>query len=186
MTNKEKKIERLRLALSHKEPDRIPVGEFFWTGFMEKCYKKWESDFDPYRHFDLDYIVINPNMDPHIKPFEVMSQKDDDIVVKTGFEAIIHRSGKSPMPYFESFSIENKEAMDDFMFDDSANPQRFFEGGDDQINCVGDALLHNIPSWNERVDKYVDDFAVFGSVCEVFEFLWRIIAMITRFKYLCD
>ena len=186
MTDKEKKVNRLRQALLHKEPDRVPVGEFFWTGFMEKCRKKWGENFDPYRHFDLDYVVINPNMDPHIKPFEIIRREGDDIVLKTGFEATIRRSGKHPMPYFEQFSVKQQKDMDSFRFDDPADRRRFFEGGDDQINCVGDALLRNIPSWDERVTAYVDDFAVFGSVCEVYEFLWRIVGSENTFYWVLD
>jgi len=65
--------------------------------------------------------------------------------------------------------------MADYAFDDPADPRRFFEGGDDQINCVGDALHRDIPSWENRLLPYLDDFPVFGSVCEPYEYLWRII-----------
>jgi|YNPNPStandDraft_1061719.scaffolds.fasta_scaffold16556_3 uroporphyrinogen decarboxylase len=169
------KIARLRAALSHREADRVPVGEAFWTGFLLRCKEKWGADFDPYRYFDLDYIIITPNMDPHIKPFEIISQKGEDIVIKTGFEAVIRRSGALPMPHFESFSINRPEEMETFQFDDPADPRRFYQAGDDQINGVGDALARNIPAWDERVNAYVEDFAVLGSVCEPYEFLWRII-----------
>jgi len=40
---------------------------------------------------------------------------------------------------------------------------------------VGDALLRDVASWDERIDTYVEDFAMFGSVCEPYEYLWRII-----------
>jgi len=169
------KIRRLRAALAHQEGDRVPVGEAFWTGFILRCKERWGQDFDPYRHFDLDYIIISPNMDPHIRPFEVVSQSGEDIVVKTGFGATIRRSGTLPMPSFEAFSVNRPEEMADFAFDDPADPRRFYQGGDDQLNCVGDALARNIPSWDERLKPYVEDFAVFGSVCEPYEYLWRII-----------
>ena len=171
----ELKINRLRKALAHQEADQIPVGEFFWTGFMNKCRAKWGPDFDAYRYFDLDYIVINPNMDPKIQAFEILEEKGEDIRLKTGFGATIKRSGTAPMPHFDSFSIEEPEEMADFTFDSPADPRRFFSDGDDQINGVGDRLLFNTPAWSGRVDKYTDDFAVFGSVCEVYEYLWRII-----------
>ncbi|MCC6443195.1 MAG: hypothetical protein IT210_07035 [Armatimonadetes bacterium] len=169
------KTERLRSALAHREGDRVPAGEFYWTGFLKRCEAKWGEDFDPYRHFDLDYIVVNPNMDPHIRPFKVLRQEGEDIVVRTGFEATIRRSGDLPMPYFEAFSINEPEQMADFAFDGPADPRRFFQSGDDQINCVGDALARDIPSWEARLSPYTEDFAVFGSVCEPFEYLWRII-----------
>jgi uroporphyrinogen decarboxylase len=175
MSNALQKIERLRAALAHREADRVPVGEFFWTGFLNRCKAKYGAKFDPYRHFDLDYIVVTPNMDPKIQPFEVVEQKGEDIVVKTGFGATIRRRGDLPMPHYEAFSVKRPEEMAAFEFDDPADPRRFLTGGDDQINCVGDDLLRNLPCWNERLDAYAKDFAVFGSVCEVYEFLWRIV-----------
>lgn len=175
MSNAKQKIKRMRAALSHREADRVPVGEFFWTGFMKRCQAKYGVGFDPYRHFDLDYIVINPNMDPKIQPFEVLEQNGEDIVVKTGFGATIRRRSDLPMPHYEAFSVKRPEDMATFGFDDPADPRRFYAGGDDQINCVGDALLRDLPPWDQRLNPYVDDFAVFGSVCEVYEFLWRII-----------
>jgi uroporphyrinogen decarboxylase len=169
------KIARLRAALSHREGDRVPAGEFFWTGFLKRCKRKWGDGFDPYRYFDLDYIVINPNMDPQIRPFEVLEERGEDIVVRTGFGATIRRSGELPMPRFEAFSISRPEEMADFPFDAPDDPRRFFQGGDDQINGVGDALARDLPSWEERLAPYVEDFAVFGGICEPYEYLWRII-----------
>ena len=175
MNAAERKIQRMREALWHREGDRVPAGEFFWTGFLKRCRQKWGAGFDPYRHFDLDYIVINPNMDPRIQPFEVLKEKGEDIVLRTGFGATIRRSGDKPMPSYESFSVQRPEQMADFGFDNPADPRRFFQGGDDQINCVGDALVRNLPSWEDRMKPYLKDFAVFGSVCEPYEYLWRII-----------
>jgi len=169
------KIERMRAALSHREPDRVPVGEFFWTGFLKQYREKLGEGFDPYRHFDLDYIVITPNMDPRIRPFEILEQSGEDVVLRTGFGATIRRSGDKPMPHFEAFSVNRPEEMAAFEFDPPDDPRRFFSGGDDQINGVGDALARDLPPWDERVEPYVEDFAVFGSVCEPYEYLWRII-----------
>jgi len=171
----QEKIARMRAALSHREGDRVPVGEFFWTGFLKQYVDKFGPGFDPYRHFDLDYVVITPNLDPKIQPFEILHESGEDIVVKTGFGATIRRSGHAPMPRYESFSVSEPEQMADFPFDPPDDPRRFYAGGDDQINGVGDALARNLPPWDERVNAYVDDFAVFGSVCEPYEYLWRCI-----------
>jgi hypothetical protein len=175
VSKSQKKIARMRAALAHREGDRVPVGEFFWTGFLKQYVKKFGPGFDPYRHFDLDYVVITPNLDPRIQPFEILSESGEDIVVKTGFGATIRRSGNAPMPRYETFSVAQPEQMADFAFDPPDDRRRFYAGGDDQINGVGDALARNLPPWNERVDAYVDDFAVFGSVCEPYEYLWRCI-----------
>jgi len=169
------KIERMRKTLAHQEADRVPVGEFFWSGFSRRAVKQWGAGFDGYKKFDLDYIVVTPNLDPHIKPFEVLFEEGEDIILKTGFEATIKRSGTIVMPHFEKFGVETADEMATFEFDDPADPRRYYNGGDDQINGVGDALNRNLPAWDERVNAYVDDFAIFGSVCGVYEYLWRII-----------
>ncbi|HEY5584289.1 MAG TPA: uroporphyrinogen decarboxylase family protein [Ruminiclostridium sp.] len=169
------KIQRMKAALSHKEGDRVPISDFFWTGHMIKAREKFGADFDPYRAYDLDYIVITPNLDPHIQPFEIIEEKEGHIILKTGFGAVVKRSGTAPMPHYDSFSIKSAEEMEKFQFDDPADQRRFYQGGDDQINCVGDALARNIPAWDTRLNAYVEDFAVFGSICEPYEYLWRCI-----------
>jgi hypothetical protein len=175
MTPRAEKTQRLRAALAHRQPDRLPVGEFFWTGFLQRARAQWGADFDPYRAFDLDYVPVTPNMDPQIRPFEVLSESGEDIVVKTGFGATLRRSGDKPMPHYESFSITSPEQMAAFVFDDPADPRRFFAGGDDQINGVGDTLARDLPAWDARLAGLGDDFALFGSVCEPFEYLWRMV-----------
>ena len=171
----QQKEQRLRAAFSHREGDRVPAGDFFWTGFLNRCRGKWGKDWDAYCFFDLDYVVIGPNLDPRIQSFEIVKQDGDDVVLKTGFGATIRHSSTAPMPAFEAFSIQSPEEMADFVLDDPADPRRFFEGGDDQLNCVTDVVLRNIPSWQDRMASYVDDFPVFGCVCEPYEYLWRIV-----------
>ncbi|MBN1402201.1 MAG: hypothetical protein JXA74_15275, partial [Anaerolineae bacterium] len=169
------KIERLRRVLHHQEADRVPISDFFWSGFLRRCRARWGVDFDPYRFFDLDYVVVTPNMDPRIQPFQVVTQTQDEIVVRTGFGATIRRAGDLPMPQYLDFAIDRPEAMADVALDAPDDPRRFFQGGDDQLNGVGDALIRDLPPWDQRVDAYVNDLAVFGSVCEPYEYLWRII-----------
>jgi len=174
--NKKDKINRVRSALEHREYDRIPISDFFWTGFIEKAKQKWGLGFDPYRHFDLDYIVVNPNMDPHLKDFEILEKSGDDIVVRTGFEATIRRRSNLPMPHFEDFAIKTPDDMASFEFDDTdIIGRRFARAGDDQLNCLGDAISFGIPSFIDRFNSYKDDFCMFGSVCEMYEYIWRII-----------
>ena len=173
--SKQEKIARLKAALSHREGDRVPISDFFWSGFMDRAREKWGGDVDMYRKFDLDYIVVNPNMDPVIKDFELIDQKGEDIWVKTGFGATVLRRADLAMPHFESFSVVEPEDMEKFIIEPADDKRRLYRSGDDQINGLGDRLVRNIPSWMERVDNYCADFPVFGSVCEGYEYLWRCI-----------
>lgn len=173
----EEKKARVLAALEHRETDRVPMGEAFWTNFVRRCREELGADetFDPYRHWDLDLVVVNPNMDPHLTGIEVLEDTPERTTVKTGFGATIRRSGTLPMPAFLDFETTTLEQMAAFRFDDPRDPRRFSEALDDQINSVGDTLALGLPPWLDRVSAYADDFCVFGSVCEPHEMIWRIL-----------
>jgi uroporphyrinogen decarboxylase len=176
MSDGQLKTERVIAALEHREADCVPVGEFFWTNFLRRARAELDAgdDFDPYRYWDLDMIVITPNMDPHITGIQVLEQAEDYTVVRTGFGAVIERRCTYPMPRFIEFETKTYEQMEAFEFDDSNDRRRYFEAVDDQINSVADELNLGLPSYVERVNAYADDFCVFGSVCEPHEMMWRI------------
>ncbi len=176
MGDKQAKTERVRAALEHREPDRVPVGEFFWTNFARRAKEALcpDGDFDPYRYWDLDMIVITPNMDPHIRGVEVLEQSSERTLVRTGFEATIEVQSQCPMPSYRDFETQTFEQMDALRFDDPADEQRYQSAIDDQINTVADTLNLGLPSYADRVGSYADDFCVFGSVCEPHEMIWRI------------
>ena len=173
--SKQIKEARVKAALANREGDRVPISDFFWTGFMLKAKEKWGQDLDIYRKFDLDYVVVNPNMDPVIRDFEILEDDGVNIKLRTGFGATVRRSGSAPMPHFDSFSVNEPEGMEEFEIESGKDKRRLFKAGDDQINGVGDAIGRNIPSWTDRVDAYCGDFPVFGSICEGYEYLWRCI-----------
>jgi len=170
------KTERVLAAIENRQPDRVPVGEFFWTNFLRRAKAELDvgDDFDPYRYWDLDMVVINPNMDPHITGIQVLEQKEQRKVVKTGFEATIERRSNYPMPLYLDFDTKTYEQMEAFEFDAPRDKRRYFEAIDDQINSVADELNLGLPPFVDRVDSYADDFCVFGSVCEPHEMIWRI------------
>ena len=171
------KLDRMNKALKHQEPDRVPVSDFFWGSFLER----WRRDLglpagtDIYRYYDLDWIVSIPNMDPHIKPFEILEETSEQVVVRTGFEAVIRKKFADPMPAFMSFGTDSLETMASFSFDDPWDERRYFRPGDNQVAGVGDGFARNLPAWVETVQSLHPDFPVYGSVCEAHEMLWRII-----------
>jgi len=171
------KTSRVLAAIEHHEPDRVPRGEFFWTNFIRRAKAEGRvgADFNPYSHWDLDLIVINPNMDPHITGIRVLEDTPERKVVKTGYGATILRQRQYPMPHYDAFDTQTFEQMEAFVFDDPKDPRRYFEAIDDQINCVGDELNLGLPSWIDRVNSCAGDYCVFGSVCEIQEQLWRMI-----------
>ena len=172
-----RKLERMNKTLRHQEADRVPVSDFFWGSFLERWRRDLglPCDTDIYRYYDLDWIVTIPNMDPRITPFQVLSQDDAQVIVRTGFGAVIRKRYDYPMPAFLGFEADSIEKAAAFQFDDAWDERRFFRAGDNQIAGVGDGFRRDLPPWIETVNSLYPDFPVFGSICEGQEMLWRII-----------
>jgi len=171
------KLERVNKALRHEEPDRVPVSDFFWGSFLERwrAEKGLPEDADIYRYYDLDWVVTTPNMDPHIKPFETLEETDEEVVVRTGFEAVVRKKFADPMPEFVSFETDTIEKAEAFEFDDPWDERRFFSRGDNQIAGVGDGFARDSPPWIETVRDLHPDFPVYGSQCEANEYMTRMV-----------
>jgi len=171
------KLERMNKALRHQEPDRVPISDFFWGSFLKRWRQELglQSDADIYRYYDLDWQVVNPNMDPHVQPFEILRDDESEVTVRTGFGATIRKKFDLAMPAFLAFETDTIEKLEKFHFDDPYDDRRYFARGDDQINGVGDAFARDLPPFVERVKAVWDGFPVFGSVCEAHEMIWRIV-----------
>lgn len=172
-----KKLQRMKKTLRHKEPDRVPISDFFWGSFIKRWQKELNlpADANPYYYYDLDWIVTFPNMDPHIKSFETLKEDEEEVVVKTGFEAVIRKKFDFPMPEFISWDIDTIEKLETFEFDDPFDKRRYFKAGDNQVAGVGDGFQRNSPPWIETVKSLWPDFPVYGSIIECSECLTRLI-----------
>ena len=175
--NTVKKLDRMKKALSGQEPDRVPISDFFWGGFI----RQWRKDLNltdnanPYYHYDLDWIVTVTNMDPFIRSFETLKEDSEEVIVKTGFGAIMRKKFDAPMPEFIGFDTDTIEMLEALEFDDAYDRRRYYEAGDNQIAGVGDGFERNSPAWIETVKSLHPDFPVFGSIIEVNECLTRLI-----------
>jgi len=171
------KVERMAKTLRHEEPDRVPISDFFWGSFIQRWRRELNlpDDASPYYHYDLDWIVTVPNMDPQIRSFETIKEDDEEVVVKTGFGSIMRKKFRFPMPESVGWETDTLKKLETFAFDDPADSRRFCQAGDNHIAGVGDGFERNSPPWIETVKKLRPDFAVFGSMGECSEFLTRMI-----------
>ena len=171
------KLDRMNKTLRHEEADRVPISDFFWGSFLERWRKDLglAEDTDVYKYYDLDWIVTIPNMDPHIKSFETLKETETEVIVRTGFEAVLRKKFKDPMPEFIGFETDTIEKAEAFEFDDPWDDRRYFSEGDNQIAGVGDGFARNSPPWVETVKDLHPDFPVYGSQREANEYLTRII-----------
>ena len=164
-------------TLRHEEPDCVPVSDFFWGSFIDRWRKEMQlpEDADPYYHYDLDWIVTVPNMDPRIMPFETIRETEEEVVVKTGFGATIRKKFDFPMPEFMDWEVDTIEKLEGFEFEDPYSNIRYFEEGDNQIAGVGDGFERNSPAWIETLRKLRPEFPVYGSMIECSECLTRLV-----------
>jgi len=171
------KVDRMRKALRHEEADQVPVSDFFWGSFLER----WRADLglpadaNIYEYYDLDWQVTIPNMDPHIRSFQVLEENDEEVIVKTGFDAVILKKFADPMPQWLDWETKTIEQIDAYTFEDPWDERRYFSPGDNQIAGVGDGYARNSPAWMDSVMSIYPNFAVFGSVCEANEYMTRIV-----------
>ncbi len=172
-----RKLDRMNKALRHEEPDRVPISDFFWGSFAERWRRELglPADANPYYHYDLDWIVTVPNMDPWIHPFETIEETPQAVVVKTGFGAILHKHFEFPMPEMRAWETNSFEKLERAEFDDPRDRRRFFAPGDNQIAGVGDGFQRNSPAWIETVKSLRPDFPVYGSIIEASECLTRLV-----------
>jgi uroporphyrinogen decarboxylase len=171
------KLHRLNTALRHQEPDRVPISDFFWGGFTERWRRELDlpPDANPYYYYDLDWIVTVPNMDPWIRPFQTLRESTDEVVVRTGFGAIMHKHFEFPMPEMRDWETDTLEKLEQAAFDSPIDSRRFLAGGDNQIAGVGDGFQRNTPPWLDTVKSLHPDFPVYGSIIEASECLTRLI-----------
>ncbi|MEW8958020.1 MAG: uroporphyrinogen decarboxylase family protein [Moorella sp. (in: firmicutes)] len=170
-TKGEIKTERVLKALNHEEPDRVPITDFFWTLFLQEWQKRKGQDVFIYDYYDLDILVVSPNMDPRVMRSRFIEKNDEYMIYETGWGSIIKRQVEAPMPMFLEFGIKSAAEYEKFEFDDPLDPRRYYDERDDIIN-TGDTYAV-LPSFAETVERYKDDYFIFGSVCEPFEALWR-------------
>lgn len=171
------KLERMNRTLRHEEADRVPISDFFWGSFVERWRRELDlpSDASPYYHYDLDWIVTVPNMDPWIRPFDILKEDAAEVVVKTGFGAVMRKQFDLPMPEMAAWELDTFEKLEAAAFDAPDDPRRFFEAGDNQIAGVGDGFERNSPPWIETVRGLRPDFPVYGSMIVAAECLTRLI-----------
>jgi len=171
------KLDRLKKALRHVEPDRVPISDFFWGGFIRRWRKELglPDDANPYYYYDLDWIATVPNMDPWIRSFETLKETAEEVVVKTGYRAILRKKFDCPMPEFIAWETDTLEKLEAAEFDAPCDPRRFFAAGDNQIAGVGDGFERNSPAWVETVKSLWPDFPVYGSMGECSECMTRLI-----------
>jgi len=167
-----KKVERVTKTLRCIEPDRIPLHDFFWTEFIKRWQKEKNlpEDTNIYYYYDMDMMVISPNMDPKKKSYKLIEKGDNYTIWESGFGCKLKKVDYSPMPMYLDFSIKSSDEYENFEFDDPNDKDRYYSIRQDIVSGDGFTPL---PSFADAVREAKDKICIFGSVCEGHEALWR-------------
>lgn len=167
------KLERMNKTLRHEEPDRVPISDDFFDGFLKKWREVYglPEDADINKYYDLDYTVTMPNNDWKIGEYNIIKKTDDETIFRTAYGSVIKNKVDCEMPDYLEFEVNTIEKMEAFRFDDPWDDNRFLIGGLNQVDIYADDEI----SWLESVKKMWDYIPVYGSLCEGYESLWRII-----------
>ena len=68
-------------------------------------------------------------MDPWIRPFETLQENAEEVVVKTGFGAIMHKHFEFPMPEMRAWETDTFEKLERVEFDDPRDRAALLRGG---------------------------------------------------------
>lgn len=174
MGKAQEKRERVLKAINHEEPDRAPITDFYWSLFLKKWWeeKGLESATDIYSYYDLDMIVVNPNMDPVPHLPEIVEDTHDTIVYRSGWGTIVKMKKDAPMPGYIEYGIKDVKEYATYTFSDPLDTVRYDGLRGDLVN-MADSFNPQIPSLTDQVDAIKDNFCLFGGVCEPNEVLTR-------------
>ena len=95
------KLDRMEKALRHQEGDRVPIERLLLGSSLIAGVKNWVShrDTDIYSYYDLDWKNSIRTWTRTSNP-SICLGNDEEIVVRTGFEAVIQKKLAYPMPAF--------------------------------------------------------------------------------------
>ena len=125
-------------------------------------------DANPYYHYDLDWIVDDPQhgpVDPALRdaPGNAGRSRREDRLRGDHAQAVRLSDARNASAG-KSIRFEKLERAE---FDDPRRPRGgSSSGGDNQIAGVGDGFERNSPAWIDTVKSLRPDFPVYGSMME--------------------
>jgi len=102
--------ERIQLALSHREPDRVPIHDSIWQATVDRWRTEGlPSGMSPADYFGYELCGFGADTSPQF-PVEVLSEDDEYIVERTVYGGIRknHRD-RSTTPMIIDYPCKNRE-----------------------------------------------------------------------------
>lgn len=183
MEKAKQKIKRVRDSIYFNDPDMVPIGDiFFWSEFIDnwKRYYNLDNSVDIFKYYDHDIVLCTPNIDPLIDNVVELEKTEEYVVYKGGFGSILKLYFSQPIPNFIDYAIKDIRDLEKYSFDDTNDKKRYCDKF-----AVPDQYDLEI-SFHEQLEKYKDDFCIFGNICEARETVWRALGMENEFMAILD
>jgi len=173
MDNVKAKIKRVRRTLKdRKEPDRIPIHDFFWEEFLDRWTEEMglPADTNIYEYYDMDMMVLTPIWDPILRPFKTVERTEHHIIYEDGFGATIKKLKDVSSYQYQDFKYKDLADLEKFDYDDPLDEARY----SGSPNLISHGKVVGLPSFEESVKSNKNKFCLFGSILEGHEAIWRI------------
>ncbi len=176
MSAYERKLDRVRKALSFQEPDRIPRFDLYWQEFIDKWAKEKgpEGGVGIADYYDLDLALCVPNIDPKVQSFTLLERGPDYTVFKSGFGCTLKKADYSPMPAYLDFSVKSADEYADFVLDDPDDERRYHRKSANILSSSGNVFA---PAFSDQLKAQEGKRPTMGLVLEGQELIWRIRGM---------
>ncbi len=176
METYENKLNRVKKSLSCQEPDKVPKFDLFWEEFIERWIQEKELDLETniYEYYDMDLILVVPNLDPKVESYKSIEKGNDYEIYKSGFGCTCKKADYSPMPGYLDFEIKSADGYDSFKLEDPNDQKRYFEPSANILSSSGNKVA---PSFEEQLERSKNKFPTMGLTLEGQELMWRIRGM---------
>ena len=106
--------ERVRLALEHKEADRVAIHDAPWGTTVARWHREGLPEgVSPAEHFGYEFVGTGPDLSLRL-PTETV-EETDDYIVQRGANGALHRNwkGKTSTPELLDFTIKERSDWDE-------------------------------------------------------------------------
>ncbi len=151
--------ERIKCALKHEEPDRVPIHDSPWVSTIER----WENEGMPkdvsvVDFFGYEMTWIQPDITPQY-PFELIDEDEEYIVTKNSFgETIRDHKNHSTTPQIIDSPVKSREDWEELK-------ERLTVGKSRLITY--NPVKPSIMSWDETMEQFNDGYKKGRFICFV-------------------
>jgi uroporphyrinogen decarboxylase len=165
--------ERIKMALKHKEPDRVPIHDGPWESTLERWYKEGlpkDVEFEDYFGYEIRFVFPDISLQ---FPYEILEENDEYIVERNNYGEIVkNHKNRSTTPAIMDTAIKSRKDWEELKCRLKINKKRklnfssvldfsgsvSFEEGLKRFNKNydnGKYILYTVPAGFDLAQRYI-------------------------------